>query len=196
MIRLLFKYYFRYLIFTNFLMIVLLVFFDFHEKTVFDLITFLYLFFLSPFFCNAINSNHMWNAKINHLYSISKGRLLLVSNITNVAFTLSFFSVFLFMEVLQFSGFDFVDNLLKFFIKLLMAVVVGNFISINFSQYYHKILYKILLNFLFITLLSMMFSVNHFFHFNRIAEVITLFFVILIIDFSQYKKLYFYYDYN
>ncbi len=196
MIRLLFKYYFRYLIFTNFLMIVLLVFFDFHEKTVFDLITFLYLFFLSPFFCNAINSNHMWNAKINHLHSISKGRLLLVSNITNVAFTLSFFSVFLFMEVLQFSGFDFADNLLKFFIKLLMAVVVGNFISINFSHYYNKILYKILLNLLFITLLSMMFSINHFFHFNRIAEVITLFFVILIIDFSQYKKLYFYYDYN
>jgi len=196
MIRLLFKYYFRYLIFTNFLMIVLLVFLDFHEKTVFDLITFLYLFFLSPFFCNAINSDHMWNAKINHLHSISKGRLLLVSNITNVTFTLSFFSVFLFMEVLQFSGFDFADNLLKFFIKLLMAVVVGNFISINFSQYYHKILYKILLNSLFITLLSMMFSVNHFFHFNPVGEIIILFFVILIIDFSQYKKLYFYYDYN
>jgi len=196
MITFSFKYYIRYLIVTNFLMIVLLGFFDFHEKFTFDLVKFLYLFFLSPFFCNTINSNHMWNAKINHLHSIAKGKLLLVSNITNVVFTLISFSIFLLMEVLKLSGFDFADNLLGFFIKLLMAVIVGNFISINFSQYYHKILYKILLNLLFITLLSMMFSVNHFFHFNRVAEVIILFLIILIIDFSQYKKLYFYYDYN
>lgn len=196
MIKFLFKYYYRYLILTNFLMIVLLVFFDLNKKFALDFVTFLYLLFLSPFFCNAINSDNMWDAKINHLHSISKGRLLLVSNITNVAFTLFFYSVFLLMEVLQFSGFEFTDNLLGFFIKLLMAVVVGNIISINLSQYYHKILYKILLNFLFITLLSMMFSVNHFFHFNPVGEIIILFFVILIIDFSQYKKLYFYYDYN
>lgn len=196
MIKFSFKYYNRYLIFTNHLGIVLFVFFDFHEKIALDLLSYLYLFLLSPFFCNAINSNNMWNPKINHLSSVSKGKLLFFSNVVNVAYTLIFFSIFLAVETFQYSNFNFTNSLYDFSIMLLIAVIAGNFISLKLSQYYNGILYKFLLGLLFMILLSLLFPLVQLFHFHPLVKIIALSFTVIMIDFSQHKKIYYYYDFN
>ncbi len=196
MIKFQFKYYNKYLIFTNHLMIVLFILVDFHEKIALDLLSYLYLFLLSPFFCNAINSDNMWNPKINHLYSVSKGKLLLLSNVVNAAYTLIFFTIFLAVETFQFQNFDFKNSLYDFIIMLLIAVIAGNFISLKLSQYYNGILYKFLLGLLFMSLLSILFPLVQLFHFHPLVKIIALSVTVILIDISQYKKNYYYYDFN
>ncbi len=196
MIKFSFKYYNRYLTFTNHLGIVLFVFFDFHEKIALDLLSYLYLFLLSPFFCNAINSDNIWNPRINHLYSVSKGKLLFMSNVVNIANTLFFFIIFLAVETFQYPNFDFTNSLYDFSIMLLIAVIAGNFISLKLSQYHNRIYYKFMLGILFMFLLSILFSLVQLFHFHPVIKIIALLFTVILIDFSQYKKTYYYYDFN
>ncbi len=177
-------------------MIVLFVLFDFHVKMKLDLLSYLYLLLLSPFFCNTINSNNMWNSKINHLYSVSKGKLLIFSNVVNAGYTLFFFSIFLIVETFQFPNFDFKNGFYNFIIMLLIAIITGNFISLKLSQYYNRIYYKFLIGILFMVLLSTLFSLFQFFHLHPIIKIIALSFSVILIDFSQHKKIYFYYDFN
>jgi len=196
MIKFLFKYYYKHLIFSNSLMIVLFVFFEFDMVIKLDTLSFLYLLFLSPFFCNTINSENMWNPKINHLCSISRGRLLFSSNVVNVAYTLISFCIFLLIETFQSPNFDFIRNLYSFSIKLLIAVLVGNFISLKLSPYIGKILFKILFGFLFIILLTMLFSLTQLLEIHPIIKIVALLYSVIMFNFSQIKKTYYFYDFN
>ncbi len=196
MIKSLFKHYNKHLIFSNHLMILLFVFFEYDIEIKLDMLSYFYLLFLSPFFYNAINSENMWNPKINHLSSVSKGRLLNASNIINIAYTLISFSIFLLVETYQSPNFEFLNNLYPFFIKLLIAVLVGNFISLTLSQYSGKRLYKILLGSLFFVLISIFFPLVQLLDFHPFIKIIALSAAVAILNFSQLKKTYFYYDFN
>lgn len=196
MIKSLFKHYNKHLIFSNHLMIVIFIFFEYDMEIKLDMLSYFYLLFLSPFFYNALNSENMWNPKINHLCSVSKGRLLFASNSVNIAYTLISFSLFLFVEAYQSPSFEFLNNLYPFFIKLLIAVLAGNFISITLSQYYGKRLYKILLGSLFFVLISIFFPLVQLLDFHSFIKIVALSTAVVILNFSQLKKTYFYYDFN
>ena len=196
MIKSLFKHYNKYLIFSSHLMILLFIFFEYDLEIKLDMLSYLYFLFLSRFFYNAINSENMWNQKINHLCSVSRGRLLFASNSVNIAYTLISFSLFLLIEAYQSPNFEFLNNLYSFFIKLLIAVLVGNFISLSLSQYYGKRLYKILMGFLFLMLISIFFPLVQLLNFHPIIKIIALSITVVMLNFSQLKKTYFYYDFN
>lgn len=196
MTKFLFKYYYKHLIFSNSLMIILFVLLDYEIESKLDFLSFLYLFFLCPFFCNTINSENMWNSKINHLCSISIGRLLFSSNIVNVAFTLFSFALYLLIEIFQVPDFDFIGNLSSFSIKLLIAVLIGNFISLHLSPYFKIFLFKFLFSLLFITLLTMLFGLIQYLNLNPNIIIIALLFTVITFNFSQHKKIFYYYDFN
>jgi len=177
-------------------MVLLFVFFEYDMEIKLDMLSYFYLLFLGPFFFNALNSENMWNPEINHLCSVSKGRLLNASNIINIAYTLISFSLFLLVETYQSPNFEFLNNLFPFLIKLLIAVLVGNFISLTMSQYYGKRLYKILLGGLFFVLISIFFPLIQLLNFHPFIKIIALSAVVVILNFSQLKKTYLYYDFN
>jgi len=190
-----FRYFFRYLLIGKYLMIFVFTVFDFNVATYITLLIFLFFQLLHNQFCYLLNNENFWDNKINYLAGISKGRLLNSFNIVISFFSIFSFGVFLLVKYWQYRGFSIFNAFKVFILGLLIAVLVGNIISLKVLKFDKNLFGVKLLAFLafgfFFSVLDVLFlniPVNYF------VKLVILSFGIVLINYLQLNKPYTYHD--